>query len=132
MVDSVSSLARAIGQLRLAVATQASTRSGVGQAKPRSTVQAPAQGAEQPRTHTKLGALPGQVAALVGDAATRRRKALRLFLEALLLDEFGEENVLAPEFHALVEKTASAIEDDDELAGLLNEAMAELLVNPDF
>ena len=55
-----------------------------------------------------------------------RAKALRLFVEAALLDELGSELQLDPALEGLVERTCRAIEQDADSAALLDEALQEL------
>lgn len=53
-------------------------------------------------------------------------RALRLFVEAALTDEWGREVQLDVAFHDLVERTCRALEADEEQAGLLLAALQEL------
>lgn len=55
-----------------------------------------------------------------------RSKALRLFIEAVLLDELGSKLQLDPAFSDLVERTCSAIEKDPGNAALLEDALTDL------
>lgn len=55
-----------------------------------------------------------------------RAKALRLFVEAALVDELGGELQLDPALEGLVERTCRAIEQDAASQTLLNEALQEL------
>ena len=55
-----------------------------------------------------------------------RAKALRLFVEAALLDELGGELQLDPALEGLVERTCRAIEQDADSQALLGEALDEL------
>ncbi|WP_457325627.1 hypothetical protein [Roseateles sp. P5_E11] len=55
-----------------------------------------------------------------------RAKALRLFVEAALVDELGGELQLDPALEGLVERTCRAIEQDAGSAALLDEALQEL------
>ena len=45
-------------------------------------------------------------------------------------DEFGKRYVLAPDFHALVEKVARAMEADPSLSQLIVDSLQELWVLP--
>lgn len=53
-------------------------------------------------------------------------KALRLFVEAALADEWGGDVQLDASFHDLVERTCRLLEADEQQAGLLVAAMQEL------
>lgn len=55
-----------------------------------------------------------------------RAKALRLFVEAALIDELGSELQLDPALEGLVERTCRAIEQDAASQTLLGEALREL------
>lgn len=55
-----------------------------------------------------------------------RAKALRLFVEAALLDELGGELQLDPALEGLVERTCRALEQDEASQALLGEALQEL------
>ncbi len=79
----------------------------------------PAQGA--------IAALSSRVMALRGDDPLRRHKALRMFVEASLLDGFGAAHVSAPDFQELVDRTTLTLEAEPELQPLLKEALQELL-----
>ncbi|PTT87307.1 hypothetical protein DBR42_11915 [Pelomonas sp. HMWF004] len=53
-------------------------------------------------------------------------KALRLFVQAALVDELGTELQLDPAMSDLVERTCQAIEQDSGSAALLADALREL------
>lgn len=53
-------------------------------------------------------------------------KALRLLVEAALLQEFGDALQLDPSFGELVERTCGAIEQDEGCAALLQEAFEQM------
>lgn len=76
---------------------------------------------------SQISLLAPRLAAIEGDEAHRGRRALRLFLEAALLDELGQELVLAPDFPLLVEKIASHLEASPSTQALLASALSELL-----
>lgn len=125
MTAPISSLARALHLLRVELAQ---TRPGVGQAKPaRAQVSAQAQRESAPNAATAIGALRGKLrAARSQPGGLTRGKALRLFVEAALLDELGGALQLDPAFADLVERTCQAIEQDAGNAALLSSAMQEL------
>lgn len=83
--------------------------------------------AGQAAAATALKSLPGKLkAARTQNGGLSRGKALRLFLEAVLLDEFGSNLQLDPAFGDLVERTCRSIEQDEESATLLTDALREL------
>lgn len=57
------------------------------------------------------------------------RKALRLFIEAVLLDELGDELILSADFERLVDRSVTALEADDSLRDTLSQASQELFPN---
>lgn len=119
MTAPISSLARALHLLR-AELTQ--TRQG---ALPPARGQAPAEAPAAPAS--AISALRGKLRAARAQAGgLSRGKALRLFVEAALLDELGSELQLDPAFADWVERTCQAIESDAGSAGLLAAAMDEL------
>ncbi len=77
-----------------------------------------------------LGAIESlgpRLMALAPHDPARRHKALRLFIEAALLDNLGAENAADPEFQLIVDRATRTIEQEPELRPLLNEALQELL-----
>lgn len=76
---------------------------------------------------TALSQLPARLRALrAGAPHLPAPQALRLFVEATLIDEFGEQLQLDPAFAELVESTSRTIEGDTSSAQLLGEALTEL------
>ena len=83
--------------------------------------------AAPPAAVTALQGLTAKLkAARAQGGALPRSKALRLFVEAALLDELGSELQLDPALEGLVERTCRAIEEDAASAALLDEALQEL------
>jgi hypothetical protein len=123
MVDRLPALTRAIATLRSSL--------NMPTAQPRvaaaHTHSARPQG---PRT-TKAAAshvatLASRLSALRPDDPQRTRKALRLFIEAVLLDEFGGALILDADFQHLVDNALSALEADESLGPMLSQAAKEL------
>lgn len=74
-----------------------------------------------------LRRLPARLKTLrAGDGTLPRSQALRLFIEATLLDELGPQLQLDPAFADLVERTSQALEADDGAASMLDDALQEL------
>lgn len=65
-------------------------------------------------------------AARGGDGKLPAHKALRLFVQAALVDELGAELQLDPSLSDLVERTCQTLERDPASATLLAEALQEL------
>ena len=126
MPSPISPLAHALRLLRVEVAQARAARSG--------TQPAVAQGSTEPSgagTTAAATAIQGLASKLrllraQSNGSLPRAKALRLFVEAALLDELGSELQLDPAFSSLVERTCRAIEQDTGSATLLADALEEL------
>jgi len=120
MTGTISPLAQALRLLQVQL-TQA--RGAAAGGKPPSTRTAETAGT----TLTALQALRGQLRAARGaDGRLPAAKALRLFVQAALLDELGTSLQLDPAFSELVERTCQALEHDTAGAALLADALQEL------
>lgn len=60
------------------------------------------------------------------DGKLEPRKALRLFVQAALVDELGAELQLDPALNDLVERTCQALEQDSANAAILADALRDL------
>ena len=77
---------------------------------------------------TRLGGLINQrVAALDPADPERGRKAFRIFLESVLLGEFGEELINDPGFYQMVDDIQQLMEGDARIATAIDKAVASLL-----
>jgi len=126
MPAPISPLANA---LRLLKVEMAQTRDAQSAGKEAVAAKARATAGSSPAVApTALQALPAKLRALRSQKGGElpRAKALRLFVEAALLEEFGGEFQLDPAFGDLVERTSSAIEQDASGAALLADALNEL------
>jgi hypothetical protein len=123
MVDRVGTLTRAIATLRSSLGKSASAagRPSTGATPPQQ------EGPGTQAAQSQVATLASRLGALRQDDPLRARKALRLFIEAVLLDEFGKELILDVEFEHLVDRSLSAIESDESLRETLLEATHELL-----
>jgi hypothetical protein len=120
MTGAISPLAQALRMLQVQLAQARSAAAG-GQPPPTRTTDAAA------TTPTALQALRGQLLAARGaDGRLPAAKALRLFVQAALLDELGASLQLDPAFGELVERTCQALERDTAGAALLADALQEL------
>lgn len=124
MVNSVSALSRSLATLRIALANARPVAHKGRSARTAATAQG-ASGADAPLG--ELALLPKRLAELTGDPAARQRQAVRLFVRAVLLDEFGPQVQPAPDLDALIERTASHLETSEEFTALIVEAASELL-----
>jgi hypothetical protein len=68
-----------------------------------------------------------RVRAIAADDPERRAKAVRVFLESVLLAELGEALIHDPAFYQLVERVHAEMASDAELARAMDEAAAHLL-----
>lgn len=122
MTTPISSLSHAL-QLMRAELTQARRR----QAQPGAQPAPSSAGEAVKRPSTQLDALRARLrAARVQPGGLTPPKALRLFVEAALADEWGSGVQLDAGFHELVEHTCQALEADEQQAQLLVAAMQEL------
>jgi hypothetical protein len=128
MVDRLGSLTRAIATLRKnldAPGAAALKRPASGPAQP---ARQPHDGMQAAQSH--VGTLASRLAVLRRNDPQRNHKALRLFIEAVLLDELGGELILSAEFERLVDRSLSAIEKNESLRDTLLQATQELFPEP--
>lgn len=93
--------------------------------KRRQTPDGPAS-AGQPRD---LAAIVAQrIQALAKDDPERRRKALRIFLESLLLEHFGADLLRDSSFAEMVDAVQGQMEGDSEIAAA-TDAFSDLLIS---
>lgn len=68
-----------------------------------------------------------RVKAIDGKDPQRGRKAFRVFLEAVLLSQFGEAMINDPKFYQLVDDVHAALESSSATAPLVEAAVDDLL-----
>jgi hypothetical protein len=68
-----------------------------------------------------------RVAVIGKDDPDRRRKAFRIFLESLMLDEWGAQLLNDPGFQQLVDTVQAQMESSADLRGMMDEASDRLL-----
>ncbi len=126
MTSPVSPLAHALRLLKVELSQARTLRSGVKASSSQSEVETASPSAT--KAATAMQGLPSTLRAARAQAngGLSGAKALRLFVEAALLDELGGELQLDPAFSALVERTCRAIEKDTSSAPLLEEALRDL------
>lgn len=124
MVDRLGSLTRAIATLRksldapgTAALKLPSGNLAARQLKPDDAV---------PGTRSHVSTLAMRLAVLRRDDPERVRKGLRLFIEAVLLDELGGQLILSADFEHLVDRVFSTIEKDESVRQMLIQATQEL------
>ncbi|NRR31450.1 hypothetical protein HSX11_14830 [Oxalobacteraceae bacterium] len=114
-----------VGQLVAAIQAQLSG-AVQGGARKRSPARRTAAGS--PYASENLESLIGLRVRQIGrDDPNRGRKAFRVFLEAVLLSQFGPDLVNDAKFYQLVDDVQRAMEDDPASAKLVDAAIAHLL-----
>lgn len=68
--------------------------------------------------------------AIERDDPARGRRAFRIFLESVLIREFGEALINDPAFYDMVDAIHASMDEQPEIAALINAAMAQLLSDP--
>jgi hypothetical protein len=121
-LDPASQLAALIRVQVASLRRRQESKTLVGQRKP-------------PGTGTSAGApdlaavVAQRIRSIARDDPQRERKALRIFLEAVLLSELGQDLVGDPAFGLMVDHVQDQLESDPELAKAAGEA-ARLLLKP--
>jgi hypothetical protein len=124
MVDRLGSLTRAIATLRKSLDASGAAALKRPAGSPVQARRHPDEGVRAAQSH--VGTLASRLAVLRRDDPQRTRKALRLFIEAVLLDELGGQLILSAEFERLVERSVAAIEKDESLRETLLQATQDL------
>lgn len=84
----------------------------------------------KPDVPAQMGSLISQrVKALDPDDPKRERKAFRIFLESVLLNELGAELINDHDFYQMVDQVQETMEQDAHIAGAIRAAVASLLEN---
>lgn len=119
-----------LAPLRKASATQAATARGneVQRGKDHTTagLRAPNTGA-QPPADDLATVIARRVTGINAADPDRRRKAFRVFLESVLLDEWGAHLINDPGFQQLVANVQVQMESNAELQRLMNQAADQLI-----
>ncbi|MBV8464748.1 MAG: hypothetical protein JO218_02275 [Burkholderiales bacterium] len=106
------------------LAGTAAAYAGQASRKPRSKTTA----ARQPARQEALqGLILRRVGALKQDDPDRGRKAFRVFLECVLVNELGDGLVNDPGFYQMVDDIQRDMENDARIAAAMREAIAQLL-----
>ena len=72
-----------------------------------------------------------RVGALQAEDPERGRKAFRIFLESVLINELGENLINDPAFYQMVDDIQVQMESDPDIAKAMHEATAQLLAGVD-
>lgn len=90
-----------------------------------------ARASSQVQQQQRMSKLVGQrVKALDPDDPKRGRKAFRIFLESVLLSEFGEDLINDPGFYQMVDDVQTAMEQEPQIADAIGKAVTLLLAAP--
>lgn len=109
-----------VGQLVAVIQSQLSGRT-------RQAARAPARRTARPERESLADLIALRVAQIGPDDPHRGRKAFRVFLESVLLQELGAELSADPAFHTLIDDVQRALEADARCAPLVQEAISQLL-----
>jgi len=122
MVSSINPLTQLVATLTARLAER--PRSGeTGPARRRGARTAPA-------SATLDEIIGRRVAAIDPDDPRRGQRAFQVFLEAVLLAQFGEEFMNESRFHQLVQDVDQALRDDPATRVMVDDAIARLLDHP--
>lgn len=111
-------------RLALLLRTQVSAFQTPARGQRSRTAGQPAQGQPQ----DLAGVVAQRIQALAPDDPERKRKALRIFLESLLLQQLGPELLRDSSFAEMVDTVQGQMEADREIAAAA-EALSEILVS---
>jgi len=73
------------------------------------------------------GLIAKRVGALEKTDPDRGRKAFRIFLESILLNEFGDELINNPGFYQMIDDIQGQMEKNPDISALMQQAIAQLL-----
>lgn len=128
MAISPSSVAQIVAVIRQQIAAPVNKSANtVPISNPRAPKRLTAKSIQQTREQG-LGKLIGQrVAALKKTDPDRGRKAFRIFLESVLINELGENLINDPGFYQIVEDVQAQMENMPEIAEAMRMAISQLL-----
>lgn len=110
-----------------AASQRTSSKAQAGSAS--SKTKAPTARRGRPGAEDLATALARRIAAIDKSDPDRRRKAFRVFLESVMLDEWGAQLINDPAFHQLVDTVQAQMETSPELRAMMSEAADRLLVD---
>ncbi|HZV63598.1 MAG TPA: hypothetical protein VFG03_01635 [Telluria sp.] len=123
-MNAITSVSQLVGVIRSRLAERLSPAPGKPRAAPRP---AAARYAEQ----RLAGLIESRIRAIGRDDPQRGRKAFRVFLEAVLLSQLGEQLVNDPRFFQMVDDVQAALEADPSTQALVAGAIEHLLSQHD-
>jgi hypothetical protein len=107
------------------LANQRTSKGQAGSASPKTRTASSRRG--QPGAEDLATALARRIASIDRSDPDRRRKAFRVFLESVMLDEWGAQLINDPAFHQLVDTVQAQMETRPELRAMMSEAADRLL-----
>jgi hypothetical protein len=122
-MTSIGAVDQLVSLLRTQLAAGAA-KGGVRVPPDRRRAGAAARGGHQPSLSALIEL---RVKSIARDDPQRGRKAFRVFLEAVLLSQFGERLINDPGFYQMVENVQAALESAPGSAPLVKQAIDELL-----
>lgn len=121
-MSSIDSVQQIVATIRSEMATR------VARGEVRPAPKRPARTHDGAARQSRMNALISQrVAALDPADPQRGRKAFRIFLESVLLGEFGENLMNDQAFYTMVDEVQTMMEQDPEMADAMQRAAAALL-----
>lgn len=127
MPSSISSSATAVAQLVSAIRNQLSANAGALAARPKARPDVLQTSSYRPEN---LDALIKQRIKQIGrDDQERGKKAFRVFLEAVLLSQLGEQLMHDPKFYQVLDEIQHSMDANPATRSLVEQATAHLL-NP--
>jgi hypothetical protein len=122
-MTSIGAVDQLVSLLRTQLAAGAA-RAGVRTPSNRQKAGASARGTREP---SLSGLIEARVKAIDRDDPQRGRKAFHVFLEAVLLSQFGEALINDPGFYQMVDDVQTALESAPATAPMVKQAIDELL-----
>ncbi len=126
-IDASGGLAAVIRR-QVASLSRVSGSGGTSQARRREELPSSVESNAAPERQGDIASLVARrVQAIDPDDPQRHRKAFRVFLESVLLAEFGDNLINDAGFHQLVEDVHSQMESDADLAPAIHAATTQML-----
>jgi|RhiMetdeSRZDD1v2_1073273.scaffolds.fasta_scaffold28777_4 hypothetical protein len=122
MVDKIPLLRQALAGLQRSAATQ---KADTAQREAGTSKTAAWRAPDRHVAATLEQRVRQRIAQIGPDCPQRRRRALRVIVEASLLQEFGERLDSDPAFHEMVEQVVQTMEDDPALRAQIDLALRE-------
>lgn len=126
MMDPVSNLSQLIETLRRQMSSHLERPAAQATQRSKSTANTPSQRSGRAAFSELQPTLAQRIKALDPDDKRRRQKATRIFLETVLVNEFGDAFLADPKFGEIVEQIQSTMEADEQIRGQLDALVTHL------